>query len=286
MSSQTFWLGRGAAVLVLAALLGAAWLIAGTSESPLRLWLRGYERRLAAKLRFLRAKLTTRRVLLAQVAISIASLAGAAWWREPTFLAVLIPALFVPQLLIERDVARRAGRVEDQIEAWLNAVANALRASPSLGEAMASSIALVPAPISEEIDVLVKEYELGTPLDRALDHLSERIPSKTMAGTTLALKVARRSGGNLPEMLESAAVALRELARLEGVVRTKTAEGKAQAFVIGAIPVPLVLLVQWSDPHFFDPLVGSFAGKLVIAGALVLWAVAILLARKILQVDI
>jgi tight adherence protein B len=138
----------------------------------------------------------------------------------------------------------------------------------------------------EEVDVVVKEYELGTPLDRALDNFAQRIPSKTLAGTTLALKVARRSGGNLPEMLESAAVALRELARLEGVVRTKTAEGKAQAFVIGAIPVPLILLVKWSDPHFFDPLVSSFTGHLVIAGAVVLWGLAIALARKILQVDI
>ena len=76
-------------------------------------------------------------------------------------------------------------------------------ARQELGEAIASSISLVPAPMSQEIDVLVKEYELGTPLDLALDNLAARVGSSTVSGTVLALKVARRSGGNLPEMLGS-----------------------------------------------------------------------------------
>ncbi len=286
MSVSVFWIGRAAALFTAAALGGAGWLLFGAEDARGRTLLLAYERALTARLRFLRSALTGRRLLLAQVTAVMACGACAVWLEQLPLLALLLPILFLPSVVLEQRAAKRANQVEEQIEAWLNTVANALRASPSLGDAIASSVGLVPAPMCEEIDVIVKEYELGTPLDRALDNFAERIPSKTLAGTTLALKVARRSGGNLPEMLESAAVALRELARLEGVVRTKTAEGKAQAFVIGAIPVPLVLLVRWSDPHFFDPLIGNFKGHLVIAGALFLWALAIAAARKILQVDI
>ena len=138
----------------------------------------------------------------------------------------------------------------------------------------------------QELDVLVKEYELGTPLDQALENFGRRIQSKTLAGTITALKIARRSGGNLTELLETAASSLREFARLEGVVRTKTAEGKAQAFVIGMIPVPMVLGIRSMDPRFFEPLFHSFLGQVIIAGAVALWAVAILAARKILDVDV
>jgi tight adherence protein B len=202
-------------------------------------------------------------------------------------LLLLLPGLLVaPKVLLEWLVARRILKLEEQIEPWLNAIANALKASPSLGEAIASSISLVQSPMSDEVDVLVKEYELGTPLDRALDQFAERVESRTLAGTVLALKVARRSGGNLPETLESAAAALRELARLEGVVRTKTAEGKAQAFVIGAIPVPMIGLIYFIDQNFFEPLAQTFLGNLVVAGAAALWVVAILTARKILAVDV
>ena len=286
MNPSTFWLGRAAAGLAVASAVGCYWLVFDAEDAPGRRLLVEHERALTRKLRFLRAAITARQILALQAVATGTLITATALSGQSTLLFGLLPVLLLPGMRLERSLASRATQVETQIEPWLNAVANSLRASPSLGEALAASVALVPPPISQEVDFLVKEYELGTPLDRALDNLSERVPSKTLAGTTLALKVARRSGGNLPEMLESAAIALRELARLEGVVRTKTAEGKAQAAVIGAIPVPLIGLIQYSDPHFFAPLWVSFSGNLVLAAAAVLWALAILMARKILQVDV
>jgi tight adherence protein B len=286
VSPNTFWLGRAAAGLAVSAVVGCYCFLFGTQDAPGRRLLVEHERVLTRKLRFLRAAITARQILALQAGAAGALIIAAALSGRVTLLLGVLLVLLLPGIRLERSLAARATQVEAQIEPWLNAVANSLRASPSLGEAISASVALVPPPMSQEVDVLVKEYELGTPLDRALGNLSERVPSKTLAGTTLALKVARRSGGNLPEMLESAAIALRELARLEGVVRTKTAEGKAQAFVIGAIPIPLVGLIQYSDPHFFEPLLVSFTGNLVIAAAGVLWALAILVARKILQVDV
>jgi tight adherence protein B len=286
VSPGTFWLGRAAAALAILSVVVGCSLLFGTEDAPGRRRLVEHERALARKLRFLRAAVTARQILALQAGGTGALVIAAALSGQATLLLGVLPVLLLPSVRLERSLAARATQVEAQIEPWLNAVANSLRASPSLGEAIAASVSLVPPPMSQEVDVLVKEYELGTPLDLALDNLSDRVPSKTLAGTTLALKVARRSGGNLPEMLESAAIALRELARLEGVVRTKTAEGKAQAFVIGAIPIPLVGLIQYSDPHFFEPLWVSFTGNLVIAAACGLWALAILMARKILQVDV
>lgn len=286
MTASTLWLGRAAWGSLVLSLALAGWQLFGGRESWGRRALSRYEAALGKKLRLLRIALSARGLILAQVAVLVGAPA-AALALDIVFLALLAPlALLLPTMHLDRLLARRATQVEAQIEPWLNAVAGSLRASPSLGEAIASSIALIPAPMAEEVDVLVKEYELGTPLDRALDHLAERVPSKTLAGTTLALKVARKSGGNLPEMLESAAVALRELARLEGVVRTKTAEGKAQAFVIGLVPLPLIVLVQHTDPQFFEPLLATFTGHLVIAAAAALWLVAVVMAHKILQVDV
>jgi tight adherence protein B len=246
----------------------------------------GYRNRLERKLRFLRVRYPASRIIVIQLVACILC-GGLALLNNSALPLLVVPALvFGPKVQIRRLVARRVTAVEEQIEPWLNAIANALKASPSLGEAIAASASLLPAPISEEIDLMVKEYELGTALDRALEQFAERIGGRTLAGAVLALQVARNSGGNLPETLENAASALRELARLEGVVRTKTAEGKAQAFVIGMIPVPMVVGIHLMDGHFFDPLIATFTGHLVIGSAAALWLMAILLASKILAVDI
>ncbi len=286
MSPSTFWLGRGALGAALFALFIAGWSELGRPGGSLRAPLERYARALDARLRFLRMTPCGRVIVRAQVlgvglAAAVPLLGGHA-----VVLGLLPLVVFGPKAFVERRAARRTAAVDAQLEQWLGAVANALKASLSLGEAIALTSRLVPPPMNQEIDLLVREYELGTPLDEALQRFAERVPSKTVAGAVLALKVARNTGGNLPEMLESAGVALRELARLEGVVRSKTAEGKAQAWVVSAIPVPLVLGISSIDPHFFDPLSRTFVGSVVILAATALWVTAILMARKILAVDV
>jgi tight adherence protein B len=238
------------------------------------------------KLKFLRVRYPAARIAWLQLGACLVSVVLTLTSANVIPLLVVPLVLWGPTLRIERLVAKRVAALEELIEPWLNAIANALKAGPSLGEAIASSSALVPAPMNQEIDLMVKEYELGTSLDRALEQFSERIGSRSLAGAVMALQVARNSGGNLSETLENAAAALRELARLEGVVRTKTAEGKAQSFVIGAIPVPMVGGIHMMDDKFFAPLLAVFTGHLVIGVAAALWVAAILMTKKILAVDI
>jgi tight adherence protein B len=286
MNASTFWLGRlglGALALTLATVIVALF---GAEDAVGSKALRLYVAALDKKLRFLRLPAVAARVVAAQIAVSVLAIAVAVGTQLWLALVAVPLAALLPRVLLDRRASDRITKVEAQIEPWLVAIANALKASPSLGEAIASSVSVVPAPMSQEVETIVKEYELGTPLDRALDNFSERIPSRTLQGTVLALKVARKSGGDFSTMLENAAAALRELARLEGVVRTKTAEGKAQAFVIGLVPVPMVLGIHAMDPKFFVPLGETFTGHLIIGAAGALWLMAILLARKILAVDV
>ncbi len=283
---MTYYLGRLALVTGALFLLVLGFSLFSSEDSPGREWLAAYETKLNQKLRLLRSGVTARHIVVAQALVSLLCALAALFLSNWALLLALPLVFFLPTVQLGRRVADRTTRFDEQIEAWLGAVANSLRASPSLAEAIASTIPLVPAPMSEEIDVLVKENELGTPLDRALDNLAERINTKTLKATVLALKVARKSGGNLPEMLSSAAAALRELARLEGVVRTKTAEGRAQAWVIAAIPVPMVAGLHAMDPKFFQPLFETFSGHFVMVIAGILWLVAILAAMKILAVDV
>lgn len=286
MTQTTWWLGRLTIAVIGLSIGLVVTALLGNRLAPGQVAVRTYVSGLDRRLRFVRSGTRGVHILVAQTAACLACIVPA--FAAGKWLSLVFgPAVaFGPKLLIEQHAAKRVTRVEEQIEPWLNGIANALKASPSLSEAIASTVSLVQSPMSDEIDVLVKEYELGTPLDRALDNLAERIDTPTLRGTVLALKVARKSGGNLPEMLENAAAALRELARLEGVVRTKTAEGKAQAFVIAIIPIPMVFGIRAMDGHFFDPLSQTFLGNLIIAGSVVLWGAAIAAARKILAVDV
>ena len=192
----------------------------------------------------------------------------------------------LPGPLLRSARRRRVFQLEAQIEAWLGALARSLEAAPSLSEALEVTVAMSDAPMREELKVLVNEVHLGRPLGHALDEWGRRVGSRTLNLALSTLQVGRESGGRLGGVLKSTAASLREMERLEGVVRTKTAEGKVQAAVISVVPLPLYGAVKFSDPTYFVPLETTPTGNLLLAIAVGLWLAAGLVARKVLAVQI
>lgn len=255
-------------------------------ESAARRGWRHYELQLEAEARFLFLSTSGTRMARQHLAVMLGTLIVILLLAE-WFLLLLLPVLaYLPLAILRRRHHERVTKLEEALDSWLLILANALKASPSLGEAVKASARIVRAPMSQELDLLLKEVQLGTPLDRAILGMSARVGSPTMSSALATILVGRQTGGELPMILEESAATLREMARLEGVVRTKTAEGKSQAYVLGAIPFVLIAAIQWIDPNWLRPLSETTMGYMVIAIAATLWGLAIIAARKILAVDI
>jgi tight adherence protein B len=236
--------------------------------------------------RFLRLGTSGERIAVGQlVAIAISLLAAAAL-AEPLLLALAPMAALGPSLVLRRRHEARVTKLEEQLDGWLVILASALRAAPSLGDAIATSQTLVAAPLAEELDVMVKRMRLGTPVDRAVLDLGAGIASRTFSGGLAALLVARQTGGELSAILEETAASIREMTRLEGVLRAKTAEGRSQAYVLGAIPFFLMAAIHYVDPRWLDPLGQTTLGAIITLTSTALWLGAILIARRILAVDL
>ena len=253
-------------------------------NSPAFANIREYQQRLERQLTFVRAGIsgpalfTTQALLLALGLLVITF--------DLTVGAALTLGALAPVPLLKSARKRRVAALEKQIETWLTGLSRCLEAAPSLGEAIEASIMMCDAPMREELKLVDNEIRLGRPIDRALAEWASRVSSRTLTMALATLQVGRETGGSLGAVLKSAADSLREMERLEGVVRTKTAEGKAQAWVISIVPVPLYFAVKASDPEYFLPLESTATGHLLLAIAVSLWVAATFSARKILSVQI
>jgi tight adherence protein B len=277
------WLGLGLAVGGGFLLL---WLSLTDADGVLvRQW-RRYTTHLDREARFLRLQTTGSRIATLQGLGVLGALLLALVLEEPLLLAAAALVAVGPNLVLRRRHAERVEKVEAQLDGWLLVLANSLRAAPSLGDAIESSSRLVDAPLSEELDTTIKEMRLGTPVDRAVLELGSRIDSRSVQGALAAIIVGRQTGGELSVILEETAASLREMTRLEGVLKAKTAEGRSQAYVLGALPFFLIVAINWVDPRWMDPLTQTSTGLLVTTVATGLWLGAILLARRILAVDL
>jgi tight adherence protein B len=269
--------GGGALALVLAAV---------TSDSALRRHLAGYEAALDQELRFLLSRTTGANILRVQAGIIAATLVGAFLLADPFLLLITPLVAGAPLVVLRRKRDRRVLALELQLDGWLIVLANALRAAPSLGEALATSAGLTRSPTSDEIDLVLKEVRLGSPIDQALLHMGARVKSRLLWGAIATLLVARQTGGDVSRILEESAATLREMARLEGVVKAKTADARVQAYVLAGMPFALLAAVNFIDPNWLNVLGSSAVGYLIMGAAGALWVLGFLSARKILAVDL
>lgn len=202
-------------------------------------------------------------------------------------LLLLVPFVALgPEMVLDSKERKKRDLVSEQLAPWLTVLANSLKSSPNIADAFASSTGLVPSPLREEIDLLVKEVKLGEHLDRAMKRSAARLRSPLYSSVMTTLLVARKTGGNLPKILDESSGTLREMERLAGVVRTKTAEGRSQTFVLALLPFVMIMALQKVDPEMIPGLADSTNGCIIIGVSVSLWIASIALARRIVQVDI
>jgi tight adherence protein B len=204
------------------------------------------------------------------------------------FFGVVLAVLggYLPVFWIERQEQRRKQGLEAQLDATLQSLANTILVTQNLEDAFATIAQHFDPPMSQEADVLVKQVRLGTPMDEALRQLAARCKSRNVDAIVTALTVGRQTGGELPKVLETTAGVLRETMRVEGVMESKTSEGKAQVVVMGMLPFVFGGALQVIDPEWMQPLFHDPIGWAVLSFACLLEVVGVLMVRKLSTIDV
>jgi len=123
-------------------------------------------------------------------------------------------------------------------------------------------------------------------IDDSLRSLGNRVGSVTFDLMLSGILIGRQIGGNLSDILETNSGSIREMARIQGVIRSKTAESKGQLWVLGLAPPVIFVAFDTLQPGYFEPMRTTAAGPFVLGVAGLLWLGSIIAAKKILMVDV
>lgn len=191
-----------------------------------------------------------------------------------------------PRYYLKRRWEQRVEAVNEQVEEAVVYMANSFKANPSLPEAIRDVTQSMGPPISEELGVLLREYQLGTPLDQAMINLQRRMPARNLELAISALRVGRAVGGDIPDILEDISNTIRESYRLEREIDTQTAQGRMQAWVMGLLPVLFMFVIYSFDPNLVRPLFETFIGYTILAAAAVLDLIGVYFIWKIVSIRV
>jgi len=198
-------------------------------------------------------------------------------------------ALGVPYIAREwviRTLARRRNRFAEQLPDALQVVASALRSGHSFAGALAVVVDSASEPMKSEMQRVVADEQLGVPMQHSLGIVAERMASRDVEQLALVAELQREAGGNAAEVVDRVAETVRERFDLKRLIQTLTMQGRMSRWIVSALPIGIILVLQVENPHYLHPLLASTGGK-VVFGLAAAWAVAgSLVIKKIVEIEV
>ncbi len=193
---------------------------------------------------------------------------------------------FIPRFMLNRARRKRMEKFDTQLIDALQSMANSMRAGLVLTQAMTVVADSMEPPINQEFRLMLKEHKLGLTLEEALVKMGSRLQSRFFDMVMSSILITRQHGGNVPQVFEDTAEAIREIFRLEEKIKTMTAQGKLQGYVIGLMPAAFAFAVYLIDPEYIGELFTDPKGYVIIFLILAFEAVGVFFIRKILAADV
>ena len=194
--------------------------------------------------------------------------------------------LLVPYFVIRHLEIKRRKKLEVQLVDGLSTLASGVRAGLNLVQSMQLLVQNQRGPIQQEFGHILREYEMGMDLNQAMRAASNRIGSSLYRLTFTAIEMHRIRGGDSGESMDRIAESIRDIQRLEGKLDAITAQGRAQANFMAAMPIAILIILYLIMPEETTMLFTHTEGRLTLMAAAALIAVGYFWIRKIMRVDI
>lgn len=191
----------------------------------------------------------------------------------------------LPPLLVKREQANKLKKFNLQLVDALSIISSSLRAGYSFMQAVELVSREMPNPLSKEFARTFREVNLGTTMEDALNNMGQRISSEDLNLIVTAVLIQRQIGGNLAEIMDNISQTIRDRIRIQGEIKTLTAQGRISGIVIGLIPLFLIAFMLLINPAYLDPLFHSPLGLAMLLGSGFSELIGVLLIKKVTAID-
>ena len=186
--------------------------------------------------------------------------------------ALIVLAAFVDPATPRRLLARARGSGRDATRATMpvlvDAIAAALASGLSLSFAFAEIAPTLPVPFDDAARRVAAGLQLGDRLEDALRSLDRVARPEDIAPFAIVLAAFARTGGRIARSLARVSLLLRGRLELDEERAALTAQGRASAFVLVALPPLGGVFLASAMPDYAGTLLGEGRGMLLVAIAL------------------
>jgi tight adherence protein B len=194
--------------------------------------------------------------------------------------------ILIPSILIKRIIVARRAKFNAQISDGLMILSSCLKGGLSLLQAIEALVEELPPPISQEFGIILRENKMGIAMEESFSKLNKRMPSEELNLLTTAILVARETGGDITQLFTTLINTIRAKLKISDNVKTLSMQGKIQGVVMSILPIVFTMMVYSFNPHYFDVMLASSLGRVLLIYALCSEIVGVFLIRIFSKVNI
>ncbi|MHC0036742.1 type II secretion system F family protein [Pseudoneobacillus sp. C159] len=221
--------------------------------------------------------------------ISTAFFGGLLFVVNRMFLFFILGAFIgyiLPKWYLKKKQRNRLAKFNAGLPDMLSTVIGSLRAGFSFPQALKSVTEESESPIKEEMETVLKEMQYGSTLEDSLNSLKERMPSEDLDLMIQAILIQRQVGGNLATVLDKIVETIRDRMKIQGQIKTLTAQGRLSGIVIALLPLILGLLIYTIDPEYIGTLFNHPLGIGLIIAAIISGIIGFILIKKVTTIEV
>lgn len=242
-------------------------------------------RMLKVKILQANVKTTPAILLVTSLGLALVGFVGVSLFVDILALELGVAAVlgYLPLGLLSFKRSRRINAFNAALPDAIDMMGRALRA----GHSMTASINIVAEqssePVRSEFGEVFKQQNFGLPLRDAMNQMLERVPSQDLRVMVTGMLVQKETGGNLAEILDKTSATIRERLKIQGEIKTHTAQGRMTGWILCALPIVMLIAINMINPGYSNVLFNTPIGKMLTYIGIGLLVTGGLIIRQIIN---
>lgn len=215
------------------------------------------------------------------------------------FYSSILAVIFLSPLLI--PIYRRRKRSTEEkrqqelvleFKECMNSILTALKAGYSCENAFREATGEMEflygsrSEIGKELSLIAGGLDNNIPLEKLLMQFAERSHSEEIQDFAEVFAVARRSGGDMAEILRRTISQIQDRIDVEREIQILVSSKRLEQLIMDIVPFGIIAYIGVSAHGFFDVMYHNTAGILVMTVCLVIYGAAFWLSEKIIAIEV
>lgn len=196
-----------------------------------------------------------------------------------------VAALGIPRWFVSMKRKRRMAAFSREFPNAVDVIVRGVKAGLPLNDCLAIIARESKAPVGPEFQRIVEAQQMGMTMGDAIGKLYENIPLAEANFFGIVISIQQGAGGNLSEALGNLSNVLRDRKKMQEKIKAMSAEAKASAMIIGALPACVTILIYLTTPDYITLLFTHPTGHMILGASAIWMSMGIMVMRKMISFD-